>query len=76
MYIIRLAVIFSHRTVDTILDVYQEMHAGTKGEISFGNMGGELTYLRLLLLVKEHRPLTSILHPTLSWAILSSSFQL
>ncbi|VDO91273.1 unnamed protein product [Schistosoma margrebowiei] len=34
-----------------------------------------LTYLRLLLLVKEHRPLTSILHPTLSWAILSSSFQ-
>ncbi|VDP23412.1 unnamed protein product [Schistosoma margrebowiei] len=29
----------------------------------------------LLLLVKEHRPLTSILHPTLSWEILSSSFQ-
>ena len=35
-----------------------------------------LTYLRLLPLVEEHRPLTSILHPTLSWAFLSSSFQL
>lgn len=34
------------------------------------------THLRLLPFVEDHRPPTTILHPTLSWAILSSCFRL
>lgn len=34
------------------------------------------TYLCLLLLIEQHRLLTSIFHPTLSWTIISSCFQL
>lgn len=35
-------------------------------------IGYLITYLGLLLLVEEHRPLISTLDPTLSWVILSS----